>query len=143
MLKNFICMAVVALVVAVTVSCSKTVSNTSSTSMFANYPSLIKGKWLWYKTITTSSKGNSYDTFYNNWSLTFLNNDSCLSVDAGGTNTNYYKVDSSYVWIRWYGTTSAGKHQITRLDSNLMIWYDRVVYSTPVSVVEYWQYFSR
>ena len=30
-----------------------------------DYKTLLQGKWLWYKTITTGSSGNPFDTFYN------------------------------------------------------------------------------
>ena len=119
----------------------------NNTASLPDYKNLIIGKWLWYKTITTGSQANQFDTFYNQGMFKeFLANGKVIYTGTNGQSTteNYFFLDN-----KLGQTFSNGKDtfysQILTCTAGSFSIYDKTTYSNvnPPVVVEYWHYFVK
>ncbi|MFY7963900.1 MAG: hypothetical protein ACOVO1_03290 [Chitinophagaceae bacterium] len=112
-----------------------------------DYNTLIQGKWLWYKTITTSSQPNKYDTFYNQAIFKqFFANGTVATTHSNGqiTNEKYFIINNKLAQIYNSGADTAYS-DIINCNSGAFSIYDKITYANvnPPAVVEYWHYFVK
>lgn len=135
-------------IITILICCSPKISSNKQPASIGFNANLLLGKWVWYKTITSSDpnglKPNGYDTFYMcNWFLECLPNKEYVQT-AGDTLTGNYTLDGNLIKFSKPDAYTA-EHTVIKLDSCTMVWYDRAVYTNvkPAQVVEYWQYFAK
>lgn len=112
-----------------------------------DYKTLIQGKWLWYKTITTSSQPNQYDTFYNQgmFKQFFANGTVVTSYNNTTSSTEKYFITGSKLGQTYNNGADTAYSDIVTFNGGAFTIYDRAVYNNvnPPAVVEYWHYFVK
>jgi hypothetical protein len=131
------------LVLSITIfACKKDDANSTP-----DYSTLIQGKWLWYKTITTSSQPNQYDTFYNQamFKQFFANGTVINSQGNSTTSTEKYFITGNKLGQTYNNGNDTAYSDIVSINSGAFTIYDKVVYNNvnPPAVVEYWHYFVK
>lgn len=111
-----------------------------------DYQTLLLGKWLWYKTVTTSSQPNQYDTFYNQGMFKeFLSTGKVLTTSNGQTTTENYFIKGDQLVQTYNSGNDTAYSQILHLSNETFSIYDKTTYTNvnPPAVVEYWHYFVK
>lgn len=132
----FICITVL-------LACKKDDNITTTT----DYKTLLQGKWLWYKTITTGSSGNPFDTFYNKGMFKeFLANGKVITEDgSGAVYTENYFITGNKLGQTYNNQKDTAYSDIKSCTAGAFSIYDKIIYSnvSPPAVVEYWNYFIK
>jgi hypothetical protein len=117
------------------------------TTTTPDYNTLIQGKWLWYKTITTSSQPNKYDTFYNQAMFKqFLANGTVITTQGNTpATTEKYFFSGNKLGQTYNNGIDTFYSDIISINSNDFSIYNKVTYTNvnPPAVVEYWHYFVK
>jgi len=117
------------------------------TASTPDYNTLIQGKWLWYKTITTGNQPNKYDTFYNQTMFKqFMANGTVINLQGNTpTSTEKYFIKGSKLGQTYNNGNDTAYSDIISLNSSAFSIYDKVTYTNvnPPAVVEYWHYFVK
>lgn len=119
-------------------ACKK--NDTASTT--TDYKTLLQGKWLWYKTITTGNGINKYDTFYNNGMFKeFLANGKVITQDGSGTSsTENYFITGNKLGETYHNGKDTGYSDIVSCNAGSFTIYVKAIYTNvnPPAEVEYW-----
>jgi hypothetical protein len=117
------------------------------TNSTPDYNTLIQGKWLWYKTITTSNQPNKYDTFYNQAMFKqFLANGTVINLQGNTpTSTEKYFITGNRLAQTYNNGNDTAYSDIKSFNSGAFNIYDKITYTNvnPPAVVEYWHYFVK
>lgn len=111
-----------------------------------DYKSLLLGKWFWYKTVTTGSQPNQYNTFYNQGMFKeFLSTGKVLTTSGGQTTTENYFIKGDQLGQTYNSGKDTAYSQILHWSNETFSIYDKAIYTNvnPPAVVEYWHYFVK
>jgi hypothetical protein len=123
-----------------------TISACKKDTASPEYKTLLLGKWLWYKTVTTSSQPNQYNTFYNQAMFKeFLSTGKVLTTSNGQTTTENYFVKDNQLGQTYNSGKDTAYSQILHWSNETFSIYDKATYTNfnPPAVVEYWHYFVK
>lgn len=139
-MKNFFLASVL---IVTFLACKKNDTISSTT----DYKTLLQGKWLWYKTITTGSSGQPFDTFYNKGMFKeFLANGKVITQDGSGASyTENYFIVGNKLGETYNNMKDTAYSDIVSCNVGAFSVYDKIIYTnvSPPAVVEYWQYFVK